>query len=135
MGKAIEILRQVGFDAISAHEQVLVRRLIDGLKKMDHVIIYGDYENIADRVGVVTFNFSDANSYFVASRLSEKGAATRRGAFCAHPYVWRLMGIDEEEAASFEGCTDGKTAGMIRVSFGIYNTEEEVDEFLQLLEG
>ena len=23
---------------------------------------------------------------------------------------------------------------MIRVSFGIYNTEEEVDEFLQLLE-
>lgn len=134
MGKAIEILRQVGFDAISAHEQVLVSRLIDGLKKMDHVIIYGDYENIADRVGVVTFNFSDANSFFVASRLSEKGAATRRGAFCAHPYVWRLMGIDEEEAASFEGCTDGKTAGMIRVSFGIYNTEEEVDEFLQLLE-
>ena len=26
-----------------------------------------------------------------------------------------------------------KTAGMIRISFGIYNTEEEVDEFLEFL--
>ncbi len=134
LGKAIEILQQIGFDAISAHEQVLIRRLIDGLKKMDNVIIYGDYENTEDRVGVVTFNFSDANSWLVAGRLSDKGAATRRGAFCAHPYVWRLMGISEEDAASFDGCVDGKTAGMIRVSFGIYNTEEEVDEFLQILE-
>ncbi len=133
MGKAIEILQEIGFDAISAHEQALVRRLVDGLSQMDNIILYGDCVNTADRVGVVSFNFSDANSFFVAARLSEKGAATRRGDFCAHPYVWRLMGISEEEALSFEGCVSGKTAGMIRVSFGIYNTEEEVDEFLQML--
>ena len=34
---------------------------------------------------------------------------------------------------SFESCTDAKTPGMIRVSFGIYNTEAEVDEFLEIL--
>lgn len=134
MGRAIEILEEIGFDSITEHEQRLMKRLIDGLKQMDNVIIYGDYENISDRVGVVTFNFTDVNSYLLAGRLSQKGAATRRGAFCAHPYVWRLMGIDEEEALSFDGCVDGKTAGMVRVSFGIYNTEEEVDEFLQILE-
>ena len=133
LGKAIEILREVGFDAISAHEQVLIRRLIDGLKQFDNVIIYGDSEDISDRVGVVTFNFSDANSQIVATRLANRGAAIRRGAFCAHPYVWRLMGIPDEELSGFINCVDGKTPGMIRVSFGIYNTEEEVDEFLRLL--
>ena len=135
LGKAIEVLEQVGFDEISAHEQVLIRRMIDGLKKLDGVIIYGDTENIADRVGVVTFNFEDINSYVLAKKLTDtNGVATRRGAFCAHPYVWRLMGISDEQAASFENCIDMNTPGMIRVSFGIYNTEEEVDRFLQILE-
>ena len=133
LGKAIEILEGIGFDSIEAHEQLLVRRLIDGLRKFDNVIIYGDTEDISDRVGVVTFNFTDVNTQILAWDLAEVGAATRRGAFCAHPYVWRLMGIPEEELESFIGCDDAKTPGMIRVSFGIYNTEEEVDEFLEML--
>lgn len=134
LGKAIDILQEIGFDKIEAHEKALNRRLIDGLKKFDHVIIYGDSENIDDRVGVVTFNFDNINSYILATNLSKLGGvATRRGAFCAHPYVWRLMKLSDEEVRSFENCTDMKTAGMIRISFGIYNTEEEVDQFLEVL--
>ena len=107
---------------------------MDALKKLDNVIIYGDTENIDDRVGVVTFNFSDINSYLLAQRLKEYGAvATRRGAFCAHPYVWRLMGIPDEQVHEYEHCADIKTPGMVRISFGIYNTEEEVDQFLALM--
>lgn len=134
LGKALDILYDVGFDDISAHEKTLNRRLIDGIRKYDNAIIYGDSENIDDKVGVVTFNFTDINSKLVADKLSELGAvATRRGAFCAHPYVWRLMGIPDEMVGSFENCSDAKTPGMIRVSFGIYNTEAEVDEFLEIL--
>ncbi len=136
LGKAIDILQQIGFDAIQEHEQKLIRRLMDGLLKMDHAVVYGDTENISDRVGVVTFNFYNANSMTLATILSEEGGiATRRGAFCAHPYVWRLMGFKDDDDAlqSFVGCVDGKTPGMIRISFGIYNTEEEVDEFLRIL--
>ena len=134
MAKAMEILQEVGFDAISAHEQVLNRKLIDGLKKMDGIVLYGDSENIEDRVGVVTFNFDDINSFVLASKLSDLGGvATRRGLFCAHPYVWRLMGISDEQASTYENCIDMNTPGMIRVSFGIYNTEEEVDQFLEIL--
>ncbi|MBO6108860.1 MAG: aminotransferase class V-fold PLP-dependent enzyme [Eubacterium sp.] len=134
LGKAIDILSDVGFDNIEAHEKKLVRKLIDGLKKLPNVIIYGDTENIDDKVGVVTFNFSDINTQLLAEELSKLGAiATRRGAFCAHPYVWRLMGIPDTELKSFEGCADAKTPGMVRVSFGIYNTEEEVDKFLSVM--
>ena len=136
MAAAMKILKEVGFEAISEHEKVLNRRLIDGLKKLDKVIIYGDTDNIDDRVGVVTFNFEDINSYVLAVQLTNTGAvATRRGAFCAHPYVWRMMGISDEEAANYENCMDRNTPGMIRVSFGIYNNEEEVDKFLEILTG
>ncbi len=134
MGKAIEILEEVGFDSIGEHEQVLIRRLIDGLSKMDNVVIYGDTENISDRVGVVTFNFTDVNSYHLAFTMADIGAvATRRGAFCAHPYVWRLMGIPDEDLENFLDCGDAGTPGMIRISFGIYNTEAEVDECLKVI--
>ena len=134
LGKAIDILREVGFDRIAEHEQKLVRRMVDGLKAIENVTVYGDTENLGERVGVVTFNTSDANSLELAEKMAEKaGTATRRGAFCAHPYVWRLMGYSDAEMADYEGCTDFKTPGMIRVSFGIYNTEEEIDEFLEIL--
>ena len=134
MGKAMEILKEIGFDAIEEHEQKLIRKTIDGLLQYEKCRVYGDTEDISDRVGVVTFDFSDVNSYYLAQKLSTMGGvATRRGAFCAHPYVWRLLGIPDEKVEDFINCGDLDTPGIIRVSFGIYNTEEEVDEFLQIL--
>ena len=141
LGKAIDILTEIGLDNIEAHEKILNRKLIDGLKNYDketydrYSIIYGDSENIDDRVGVIAFNFEGVNSFALATRLRDQGAvATRRGAFCAHTYVWRLMGVDEETRKSLINCTDWNTPGMIRVSFGVYNTEEEVDQFLEILD-
>ncbi len=134
LNKAIDILQEVGFDKIEEHEKVLNRRLIDGLKKFDDIIIYGDTENIDDRVGVVTFDFKNLNSYYLAVAIKEYGGvATRRGSFCAHPYVWRLKGIPDDQVGSFENCEAAYSPGMIRISFGIYNTEEEVDKFLEIL--
>ena len=43
------------------------------------------------------------------------------------------MGVSNEQARIYEGCDSAKTPGMIRISFGIYNTEKEVDEFLKVL--
>ena len=134
MGKAIDILQEVGFDNIEEHEKALNRRLVDGLLKMDNIIVYGDTEDLSDRVGVITFNFSDANTALIAEELSHRyGIATRRGAFCANPYVWRLYGLTDEQVHNFAECSDTNTPGMIRVSFGIYNTEEEVDYLLKVL--
>ena len=106
----------------------------DGLLAIDNIVIYGDTEDTTDRVGVVSFNTPDINTHVLAKRLASSYAvATRRGAFCAHPYVWRLMNIPDNDVRGFLECVDVNTAGMLRVSFGIYNTEEEVEEFLQAL--
>ena len=134
LGKAIDILEEVGFEAIRNHDLALIERLIEGLSRFDNIVIYGDTDDLNDRVGVVSFNFTDINSYILAEDLANQGGiATRRGAFCAHPYVWRLMDIPEDDIHGFIKCDDANTPGMIRVSFGIYNTEEEVDEFLNRL--
>ena len=44
------------------------------------------------------------------------------------------MGIPDNETEGFIGCDSSKTPGMIRASFGIYNTEAEVDEFLKMVD-
>ena len=43
------------------------------------------------------------------------------------------MELSQDEIEGFRECVDVNTAGMVRVSFGIYNTPDEVDEFLQVL--
>ncbi|MBQ7065138.1 MAG: aminotransferase class V-fold PLP-dependent enzyme [Firmicutes bacterium] len=135
LGKAIDVLQEVGFDAIEEHEQKLLHRLIDGLKARGDMILFGETENIEDKVGVLTFNTNEVNSYLLAEQLAQLcGVATRRGAFCANPYVWRLLGYTDEQMEHYTECSDMKTPGMIRIGFGIYNTEEEVDQFLEMLD-
>ncbi len=132
LGAAIDCLHTIGMDKVQAHEQVLIKKMIAGLKKLPKVIIYGDTTNVSDKTGVITFNFHDINTQYISLRLAKyAGIDTRRGAFCAHPYVWRLMGIDDQTVRGFVNCTDENTAGMVRVSFAIYSTEADIDYFFE----
>lgn len=132
MGAAMDCLYTIGFDKIQAHEQVLLKKLITGLKQFPKVIVYGDTEKISDKTGVVTFNFHDINTEYLSQVLAKTaGIDTRRGAFCAHPYVWRLMGISDATARGFENCSDIDTAGMVRISFAVYSTEADIDYFFE----
>ncbi len=130
MLKAMEILMEVGFDNIQAHEQELLGKAIDGLSKIPDVVLYGDSTNYSDRVGTVGFNINSKSNTFVAKKLAEKRAiAVRNRAFCAHPYVRRLTG--EMLSDMDKSCGRDAPDGMVRVSFGIYNNKEEVDELIE----
>lgn len=130
MLKAMEMLSQIGFEFIETHEQRLLRRALDGLKEIPEVILYGDSEQIADRVGILVFNLRDIENEVVAERLSgHRGIAVRHAAFCAHPYVRRLGGEPlRTSGETLESCAP--PYGMVRVSFGVYNTENDVDILL-----
>ena len=128
MMKAIEILKGIGFDYVKKHEQVLLKRTLDGLKKFPETILYGDNENIADRVGIAVFNLRGMKPAEVASALAgHRAIAVRHAAFCAHPYVRRLTGIKTQSP----NCIAPE--GMVRVSFGIYNDEVDVDILLDTI--
>ncbi len=133
MLEAIKILKHIGFDYIKNHEQKLIKRVLDTLKKYPRVILYGDTENVSDRVGIIAFNIQGIKNEYVANFLSGFYAiAVRHTAFCAHPYVRCLTGEKEIINNNDSGCHSPE--GMVRISFGVYTKETDVDVFLTAIQ-
>ncbi|MBN1041125.1 aminotransferase class V-fold PLP-dependent enzyme [Clostridium botulinum] len=132
---SLKELRDIGYQFIEEHEKVLLKRMLQGLESIPQIINYGDTFNIYDRLGIAVFNINEFYDKEVAEILAKRrGIAVRHGWFCAHPYCRRLMGISEEEASSFLNDETKRMPGMIRVSFAVYNTEKEIDFFLNTVE-
>jgi len=132
MLKAINILKETGFDYIVEHEQHLMRKTIAGLQQIGGVTLYGDTENIADKVGIVVFNIAGKRHDEVAREMAKRRAiAVRQGAFCSHPYVWRLLRIPNDEILRVMQTPSSALPGMVRASFGIYNNDEEADALIE----
>jgi selenocysteine lyase/cysteine desulfurase len=125
MSTAMKILKRIGFKYISGHEKTLFKTALEKLEKIPQVCLYGDCENVSDRIGILVFTIKNMDNMVVAKKLADLGAiGVRHAAFCAHPYVRRLTG-------EFGGMTDDEGSalppkGMIRVSFGMYNTMADV---------
>ena len=94
MVRALEELKNIGFEKIYNHEKQIKDYLIKEMKQIDNVIIYGDAENTEDRLGVISFNIKNKDCYKVADIFGKESAISlRAGKFCAHPYVARLMKV------------------------------------------
>lgn len=130
MARALKDLKSIGFDNIALHEKQIKEHLFSKMKEMEHVILYGDTNNIDDRLGIICFNVIDNNFETLAEDFAkQKGISMRYGKFCAHPYCDRLLG--ERYKKTYKK-TEEET-GMIRISLGLYNTMEEANVFLKHL--
>ena len=108
---------------------------LNGFKSIPKIINYGDTQNISDRLGIATFNLENMYHHDVAEILAKKkGISVRHGWFCAHPYCRRLMNVSEQESKEFLENPTQKMLGMVRVSFALYNSIDEVNIFLNVLE-
>jgi len=119
LGAAVDYLKKIGMEQIKEHELELVAYLMDQLKKIDGITIHGPRE-LKKRTGVVSFSIKDIPAHRIAILLDEIGGiAIRSGNHCA-----------------FLLCRDilKKECGTARVSFYIYNTQEEIDKFIDVLE-
>jgi selenocysteine lyase/cysteine desulfurase len=140
LAKTILLLQEVGFDSIVKHEAELTAYTLKKLGEMSDIVIYGDKnpETAAERLGVIAFNVKDMHHALVAAILSyEGGIGARNGCFCAHPYVKRLLGVSRHDAQVIETmirARDRSTLpGAVRVSFGLYNTKDEIDRLCDIL--
>ncbi len=116
-GRAIDYLKKIGMDKIKDHEAKLTERLLEGLLKIRRVEVYGPL-NFKERIGVVSFNIKDLNPHDVALMLDEASSImVRSGHHCCMPLV-KYLGLKE---------------GAVRVSLYLYNTEEEIDTFLETI--
>ena len=104
---AVDWVRGIGFDAISAHEAKLTEHALARLANVEGVSVVGRAQ---DRGGVVSFTLDQAHAHDVATLLDRQGIAVRAGQHCAEPLMRRL-GLDS----------------TARASFGIYTTTQEID--------
>jgi selenocysteine lyase/cysteine desulfurase len=140
LAQTILSLQEIGMDALAVHEAELTAHALRRLQEIDGVQVYGltDPERASERVGVIPFNVQNMDHYKVAAVLSfEGGIGVRNGCFCAHPYILRLMNVSAEEALRHQqDIVDGTRVGLpglVRISFGCYNTIEEVDHATDVL--
>jgi len=141
IGCVIKVLESIGMDNLAEHERALTRRAIEKLRRIEGLTLYGlaDPEVREDRLGVITMNARDLSHGKLAAILgNEWGLGVRNGCFCAQPYVRELLGItDAQMRGIVERLAAGDHAtvpGMLRLSFGVYNTPDEVDYAVEALQ-
>jgi selenocysteine lyase/cysteine desulfurase len=140
LASAMDYLRFVGFRKIAAHEKELTKYALEKFAQLDGITLYGPTKWIPgqDRVGVISLNVDGVYHAVTAAILSFEGAvAVRNGCFCAHPYIMRLLKISDKASHKYRDQINAgvrsEVPGLVRVSFGIYNTKAEIDTFFKVL--
>jgi selenocysteine lyase/cysteine desulfurase len=140
LAAAMQALERIGMENIAGHEADLTAYALERLSRIEGLRIYGetDPRRAAQRLGVITFNLESRSHALVAAVLAtEYGIGVRNGCFCAHPYLIKLLGLTHGEVQQFRARMAAgdrsATPGMVRVSFGSYNTFEEVDVLVDAL--
>lgn len=107
-----------GVEAIAAHERALADRFLAGVREIPGIKLYGAFDQPV-RSAIVSLNVGDIDSAEISDALMQGwGIATRPGAHCA-PLMHRALGTERQ--------------GVVRFSFGYFNTTEEVDTAIDAL--
>ena len=131
---AIETLSRLNLSTIHRYEQQLIDYAIDGLLTIPGITLYSIRDGTEARVSLISFTLEGLHHSQVAEILSQQaGIAVRNGLFCAHPYVEKLLGLSDEEIKYYQTHDDKSLPGLVRISFGLYNTISEVKIFLELV--
>lgn len=114
---------RAAFEASTAWEMRLARRLIDGLQRFDGVSICGpnDPSDAPGRVPTVSFTHDRMASSEIARALARENVFVWSGHNFALEVV-RSLGISEDD-------------GVVRIGAAHYNTLEEIDAALAALKG
>ncbi|WP_139905396.1 aminotransferase class V-fold PLP-dependent enzyme [Clostridium thermarum] len=131
---AIEQLTKIGMDKIKKNEKLLMDYTLSKLKQLPFLKLYGCDDGCVERVGIIPFVVMGIPHIEIAKALSEdSGIGVRNGCFCAQPYIQRLLKLTDQEIKYYKKLPDDKKPGMVRVSFGLYNTPKEVDRLVSEL--
>jgi cysteine desulfurase / selenocysteine lyase len=118
LSAALDYLEGFGWEAVAAHERALAHRAVHNVygRFGDRVRFYGPPIG-PDREAVLSFSVRGVHPHDVASILDAEGVAIRAGHHCAQPLMERL-GVP----------------ALSRASPYVYNTDEEIDLFVDALD-
>lgn len=107
LATAIDYLSSVGMDKVENYKTKLINYLIESLKEIPKINIYGPK---SARAGIASFSVTGVHSHDVSQILSSSGICVRSGHHCAQPLM-RRMNIES----------------LTRASVHIYNTHSDID--------
>ena len=111
LGAAIDWYSQYNFSEIHKHENSVYNHALKQLMSIENFKIFGISEN---KGPVLAFNIEGIHAHDVAQILDKYGVAIRAGQHCTQPLM-NSLGIHS----------------TARASFGVYNTIEEADRFVE----
>ncbi|MGE5705978.1 MAG: cysteine desulfurase [Nitrososphaerales archaeon] len=112
---ALDYLNKIGMDNIRRHELELTKYALECLSSLKGMKLYGDH-NLSRRGGIISFNLGDIHPHDLATILNDHGIAIRSGHHCAQILMEKL-----------------DVSATSRASFYIYNTQEEINIFINAL--
>ncbi|MDE4916005.1 aminotransferase class V-fold PLP-dependent enzyme [Methylobacterium sp. 092160098-2] len=140
LAAAMQTLNHIGMEAIARHEAELTAYALERMAQIEGLRLYGEADpaRASQRLGVIAFNLEPYSHALVAAVLgTEFGIGVRNGCFCAHPYLIHLLGLTPEDVlqirSSMAAGDRRAMPGMVRVSFGTYNTVEDIDRLAEAL--
>lgn len=114
---AIEFIEKYGFDFITKREDMLTKWAFDRMKEMPYIKILGG-EKAEDHHGIIAFQVEGVHPHDVSQIFADSDIAVRAGHHCAQP-LHKHLGV----------------MSSTRMSVAFYNTEEEIDRFIEVLSG
>ncbi len=111
LGKAIDYLNEIGFEAIQQYESELLAYGTEKLLAIEGLKIYGTARR---KASVISFNIEGIHPYDIGSIVDKLGIAVRTGHHCAQP-IMDFYNVP----------------GTVRASFAFYNTKEEIDALVE----
>lgn len=140
LAAALYALDKIGMDFIAAEEDRLIEYALEKLGAVDDLIIYGETDmGLCRRAGAISFNLKNMDHGLTAAALNDYfNISVRNECFCAHPYVREMVTMSL--SAEAERLSDEELAqlaelhrGMVRASFGVYSTKQDVDALVAAL--
>ncbi|WP_370543838.1 aminotransferase class V-fold PLP-dependent enzyme [Granulicatella sp. 19428wC4_WM01] len=112
LGESIKWIQNIGLDTIDKHNRLLTEHLLNGIKDIQGLTVYGTTD-MTLRQSIVTFNLNPIHPHDVATGLDMEGIALRAGHHCAQPLM-RYLNV----------------SSTVRASVYIYNTLDDIEQFI-----
>ena len=115
LSAAVKYLEDLGMDNVLSHEKNLTKYAMKRIAECKKVRVYGPSDS-SEKCGIIPFGVKGLSSHDVALFCDNFGIMMRSGYHCAQP----LHEIFKLESSA-------------RASFYVYNTEEEINRFIEVL--
>ena len=133
LSAAIRTLSALDMTKVLDDEMALYHYATERMRRIPGMRFYSDHGK-DDTISIIPFNMDGIPHHVMSEILAgEAGISVRDGFFCAHPYCQRLLGLSPEDMEYYFQHTNAPLPGMVRVSMGLYNTFEEINQLIAAL--